>query len=204
MLPHPHEAALAALAARDKDIAAALAEIGLPPPRDRPPGFSSLLRTIVGQQISAKAAATLWERLLAAVDPLSPETVAQLDLDALRALGLSRPKAVYARGLALDIVEGRIDLDRLPMLEDQAAIEHLVQIKGIGQWSAEVYLLFALGRPDIFPAGDLALQIAMQRLKRLRKRPDPKRMLRLAEPWRPYRGAAAHFLWHYYAKGVPL
>jgi len=138
------------------------------------------------------------------VDPLSPKTVARLDLDALRALGLSRQKAVYARGLALDIVEGRVDLDRLPLLEDQAAVEHLMQIKGIGKWSAEVYLLFALGRPDIFPAGDLALQIAMQRLKRLRKQPDPKRLIRLVEPWRPYRGAAAHFLWHYYAKGVPL
>lgn len=201
---NPHLAALQELAARDPDIAAALAQIGPPPPRDRPPGFGSLLRAIVGQQISAAAAASLWARLTAAIDPITPEAVAAHEIDALRALGLSRQKALYARGLALDILARRVELDRLPTLADDAAIAHLVQVKGIGRWSAEVYLLFALGRPDIWPAGDLALAIAMQRLKRLRRRPDPKRLIRLAEPWRPYRGAAAHFLWHYYAKAPPL
>jgi DNA-3-methyladenine glycosylase II len=195
--------ALRALAERDKDIAAALAEIGPPPPRERPPGFSSLLRAIVGQQISTKAAAALWTRMGAALDPLSPETVARLDIDALRALGLSRPKALYAQGLARDILDRRVDLDLLVTLADEAAIEHLIQIKGIGRWSAEIYLLFCLGRPDIFPAGDLALAVAMQRLKRLRRRPEPKRLIKLAEPWRPYRGTAAQFLWHYY-KAVPV
>ena len=196
-------AALEALAARDKDIAAALALIGPPPPRDRPPGFSSLLRAIVGQQVSAASAAALWARLDAAINPLVPEAVARLDVDALRKLGLSRQKALYAQGLARDVLERRIDPDLVPTLADEEAIAHLVQIKGIGRWSAEVYLLFALGRPDIFPAGDLVLAIAMQRLKRLRKRPDPKRLIKLAEPWRPYRGAAAHFLWHYY-KAPPV
>lgn len=199
----PHAQALAALAVRDKDIAAALAVIGPPPPRDRPPGFSSLLRAIVAQQISAAAAASLWTRLAAAIDPIAPETVGRLELDALRLLGLSRQKALYAQGLARDILERRVDLDLLPTLDDEAAIAHLVRIKGIGRWSAEVYLLFALGRPDIWPAGDLALAVAMQRLKRLRRRPDPKRLVKLAEPWRPYRGAAAHFLWHYY-KAAPI
>jgi DNA-3-methyladenine glycosylase II len=195
--------ALEALAARDKDIAAALAAIGPPPPRDRPPGFPSLLRAIVGQQVSAASAAALWARLAAAIDPLVPEAVARLEIDALRQLGLSRQKALYAQGLARDLLERRIDLDLVPSLADEEAITHLVQIKGIGRWSAEVYLLFALGRPDVFPAGDLALAIAMQRLKRLRKRPDPKRLIKLAEPWRPYRGAAAQFLWHYY-KAPPV
>lgn len=199
MPKNPHLASLKLLAARDPDIAAALAVIGPPPPRDRPPGFGSLLRAIVGQQISAAAAAALWTRLAAAIDPLTPVAVAALELDALRALGLSRQKALYARGLALDVLEGRVDLDGLSALDDEAAIAHLVQIKGIGRWSAEIYLLFALGRTDIWPSGDLALAIAMQRLKRLRRRPDPKRLVRLAEPWRPHRGAAAHFLWHYYA-----
>lgn len=202
-LPSTVSPALAALAARDKDIAAALAEIGPPPPRERPPGFSSLLRAIVGQQISTAAAASLWARLGAAIDPLAPETIAALEIDALRKLGFSRQKAVYALGLARDVLERRIDLDLVPSLADEEAIAHLIQIKGIGRWSAEIYLLFALGRPDIFPAGDLALAIAMQRLKRLRKRPDPKRLIKLAEPWRPHRGVAAQFLWHYY-KAAPV
>jgi DNA-3-methyladenine glycosylase II len=199
----PYAAALKALAKRDPDIAAALAAIGPPPPRDRPPGFSSLLRAIVGQQISAAAAASLWTRLAAAIDPIAPETVGRLELEALRLLGLSRQKALYAQGLARDILERRVDLELLPTLDDEAAIAHLIQVKGIGRWSAEVYLLFALGRQDIWPSGDLALAIAMQRLKRLRRRPDPKRLIKLAEPWRPYRGAAAHFLWHYY-KAAPI
>jgi DNA-3-methyladenine glycosylase II len=196
-------AALAALAERDGDIAAALAVIGPPPPRERPPGFSSLLRAIVAQQVSAASAAALWARLVAAIDPLAPEAVANLDVDALRKLGLSRQKALYAQGLARDILDRRVDLDLVPALDDEAAIAHLIQIKGIGRWSAEVYLLFALGRPDVFPAGDFALAIAMQRLKRLRRHPDPKRLSKLAEPWRPYRGAAAQFLWHYY-KAAPV
>jgi DNA-3-methyladenine glycosylase II len=195
--------ALKALAERDADIAAALALIGPPPPRDRPPGFASLLRAIVAQQVSSASAAALWARLIAAIDPMGPEAVARLDVDALRKLGLSRPKALYAQGLARDILERRIDLDLVPTLADEDAIAHLIQIKGIGRWSAEVYLLFALGRPDVFPAGDLALAIAMQRLKRLRRRPEPKRLIKLAEPWRPYRGAAAQFLWHYY-KAAPI
>lgn len=202
-MPNVLSPALVALAERDKDISAALAAIGPPPDRSRPPGFSSLLRAIVGQQISAAAAAALWSRIGAAIDPLTPEAVGQLDIDALRKLGLSRPKALYAQGLARDILDGRIDLERVSALEDEAAIEHLIQIKGIGRWSAEIYLLFALGRADIFPSGDLALAIAMQRLKRLRQRPEPRRLIKLVEPWRPYRGAAAQFLWHYY-KASPV
>jgi DNA-3-methyladenine glycosylase II len=194
---------LLALAERDKDIAAALAEIGPPPLRDRPPGFSSLLRAIVGQQVSTAAAAALWTRLGTALDPLGPETVARLEIDALRQLGLSRQKALYALGLARDILDRRIDLERVSNMADEEAVAHLIQIKGIGRWSAEIYLLFAHGRPDIFPSGDLALAIAMQRLKRLRKRPEPKRLIKLAEPWRPYRGMGAQFLWHYY-KAVPI
>ena len=202
-MPPSTSPSLLALAERDKDIAAALAEIGPPPPRERPPGFGSLLRAIVGQQISTAAAAALWTRLGTALDPLSPESVARLEIDALRQLGLSRQKALYALGLARDILDRRIDLERVPTMADEDAIAHLIQIKGIGRWSAEIYLLFALGRPDIFPAGDVALAIAMQRLKRLRKRPEPKRLIKLAEPWRPYRGAAAQFLWHYY-KAPPV
>ena len=120
--------------------------------------------------------------------------------EALRALGLSRQKAAFALALAGDLVERRLDLDGLAALDDEPAIAELTKVKGIGRWSAEIYLLFCLQRPDVWPAGDLALQVAMQRLKRLRQRPSPDRLIKLAKPWRPHRGAAAHLLWHYYAK----
>jgi DNA-3-methyladenine glycosylase II len=142
----------------------------------------------------------LWSKLTTDIDPFTPQGVLVRTADELRVLGLSRQKAAYTLGLAREITEGRLDLERLNGLDDEPAILELTRIKGLGRWSAEIYLLFALHRTDIWSAGDLALQIGMQRLRGLRKRPDEKRMIRLAEPWRPYRGAAAHFLWHYYAK----
>lgn len=185
---------------RDPHIAAALPRIGMPPGRARPPGFASLLRIIVGQQVSTKAAATMWKRLEAAigVDVDAPR-IAALDVDALRALGFTRQKAGYAFDLALRVVDGRFDFERLACLEDEAALAELVALKGIGAWSAEVYVLFAMQRADVFPAGDLALQVAFQRLKGLRERPSADRLRQFVEPWRPLRGAGAHFLWHFYA-----
>jgi DNA-3-methyladenine glycosylase II len=197
---NPHTTALRRLAAADPILAAALTTCGLPPPRNREPGFASLARIIVGQQVSTASAVALWTRLTAGIAPFTPEAVVRCNEEQLRALGLSRQKAAYTLGLAREIVEGRLDLERLHTLDDEAAILEITRIKGLGRWSAEVYLLFALQRPDIWPAGDLALQVGMQHLRGLRKRPDPKRMIKLAETWRPYRGAAAHFLWHYYAK----
>ena len=194
---------LAALAARDPHIAAEFARIGLPPRRERPPGFPTILRIILGQQVSTAAANAMWAKMTAAIDPLTPEALMAHNAETLRPFGLSRQKTAYALGLAGDLVSGRVDLARVEAMEDEEAIAELIKIKGIGRWSAEVYLLFALGRKDIWPAGDLALQVALQRLKGLRKRPDPKRMIKLAEIWRPHRGAAAHFLWHYYAN-APL
>jgi len=196
----PYITALRRLAAADPALASAIAAVGLPPPRDRPPGFASLARIIVGQQVSTASAVALWAKLTSGIAPFTPERVLGRTADELRLLGLSRQKAAYTLGLAQEIAEGRLDLDRLHALEDEAAILELTRIKGLGRWSAEIYLLFALQRTDIWPAGDLALQVGMQRLRGLRKRPDPKRMIKLAECWRPYRGAAAHFLWHYYAK----
>ena len=194
---HPHHVALKRLAAGDPHIAAALTKIGLPPPRSRPPGFASLARIIVGQQVSVASAASIWNRLTAGIDPFTPENVARRTIDELRAFGLSRQKANYIAGLAADLASGRLNLEVIHALDDAAAIAELMKIKGFGRWSADVYLLFSLGRPDIFPAGDLGLAVAMQRLKRLRKRPDPKRLIKLSEAWRPYRGAAALFLWHF-------
>ncbi len=196
---NPYLKALKELARRDTQLARALDAVGPPPERWRPPGYPALLRTIVGQQVSAKAAQSIWRRLETTIVPLAPDTVVAMTADDLRALGLSRQKAGYALGLAQDIVAGRLDFEQVRGLDDEAAIAELTKVKGIGRWSAEIYLLFALKRPDVFPAGDLALQTAMQRLKGLRKRPDPDRLLRLVEPWRPYRGAGANFLWHYFA-----
>jgi DNA-3-methyladenine glycosylase II len=200
---HPYSLALKRLVECDPHIAAEFARIGLPPRRERPPGFPTILRIILGQQVSTSAANAMWTKMTAAIDPLTPEALLEYQPDALRPFGLSRQKSAYALGLAGDLVAGRLDLARVEALEDEAAIAELIKIKGIGRWSAEIYLLFALRRQDIWPSGDLALQVALQRLKGLRKRPDPKRMIKLAEVWRPHRGAAAHFLWHYYAN-APL
>ena len=195
---HPHHQALRKLARLDPRVAAELERIGLPEPRSRPPGFASLARIIVGQQVSAAAARSMWAKLTSAIDPFTPETVGALTPAKLRKLGMSRQKARYIRELAAAIAAGRLDLDRLHRLEDEVAVAELMKLNGFGRWSAEIYLLFSLGRLDIFPAGDLALAVAMQRLKRLRRRPDPKRLIKLVEPWRPYRGAGAYFLWHYH------
>lgn len=190
---------LKALSRIDRDVARALDEAGPPELRSREPGFEALLGAIVSQQISKAAAQTVWDRLAAAADPLGPETILGLSEDALRAAGLSRQKANYARGLAEAVVTGAIDLDGLTRLPDEAVAEQLVALKGIGRWSAEIYLLFALGRADAFPADDLALMIGAQRLKRLEDRPNRKALTEIAKAWRPWRGPAALLLWHYYS-----
>ncbi|RMD61189.1 MAG: DNA-3-methyladenine glycosylase 2 family protein [Alphaproteobacteria bacterium] len=196
--------ALEALAARDADFARAFAACGLPPVRRRPRGFAGLLQIIVAQQVSAQAAGAILARLGAAVRPLTPRGFLTLDDAALRAIGLSRQKIRYGRALAEDVLRGRIKLRAVARMDDEAAIAHLSQVPGIGRWSAEIYLLFALGRPDVWPADDLAVQVALQRLKGLAERPRGEEMRALAEPWRPYRSAAARFLWHAYRHpGLP-
>jgi DNA-3-methyladenine glycosylase II len=186
------------LAEVDADMAETLQRFGYPELRSREPGFEALLRAIVGQQVSIAAAAAIWGRLQAAVVPLEPEILLARSEEALRAAGLSRQKIAYARGLAGDIVDGRIRLERLPRMSDEEAIETLTMLKGIGRWTAEVYLLFALGRADMFPADDLALMAAAGHMKGHDERPDRAGVLEIAEVWRPWRGAAAHMLWHYY------
>ena len=188
---------LAHLAQVDEDFARALALHGPPPLRRLDEGFAALLRAIVGQQVSVKAAASIWGRFETACGTVTPERVLELDDAALRAVGLSGGKMRYSRGLALDTREQRIVFEALSALEDQAVIDMLTQAKGIGRWTAEMYLMFALGRPDVMPAADLGLIVAAQHLKRMRKRPDSKRLLKLAEAWRPWRSVAALFLWHY-------
>jgi DNA-3-methyladenine glycosylase II len=188
---------LDALAEREPRIAMALAAVGYPEPRISEPGYQTLLRAIVGQQVSVKAAASMWAKLTALVgDPPDPEALIAASDETLRSAGLSRQKASYARSLAEEVVAGRLDFARLPQ-DDEEAIAELVRVKGIGRWTAEVYLLFAEGRTDIWPAGDLAVQIETGRIMGLDGRPTEKRVRELAEAWRPHRGAFAIFTWHH-------
>lgn len=190
--------AITALGSREPAFAAALARVGMPQPRINPRGHATLLRTIVGQQVSVASAQAVWTRLESIVGTLTdPENIARADDDQLRAAGLSRQKLSYARSLADEVTSGRLDLDALPQ-DDEAAIARLIAVKGIGRWSAEVYLLFAEGRPDIWPAGDLAVQIEVGRILGHETRPSEKLTRELAEAWRPHRGAAAIFTWHHY------
>ena len=185
------------LAKVDPDFARVLKEVGHPQLREVPTGFGGLMRSIVGQQVSVHAARSIWLRLEAAAPSMEPAEFLKLSDEQLRAVGLSGAKMKYGRSLAADIVEGRIDFMALNELEDEAAIAMLTQAKGIGRWTAEIYLMFAHGRPDIMPGLDLGLVIAAQHLKKLRKRPDAKRLVKIAEAWRPWRSAAALLLWHY-------
>jgi DNA-3-methyladenine glycosylase II len=185
------------LAKVDPDFARAIKEVGHPELRVVPSGFGGLMRSIVGQQVSVHAARAIWLRLEALIPTGDPAEFLTLTDEQLRAVGLSNSKMKYGRSLASDIVEGRIDFASLAELDDVAAVTMLTQAKGIGPWTAEIYLMFAHGRPDIMPGLDLGLVIAAQHLKGLRKRPDAKRLLKIAEAWRPWRSAAALLLWHY-------
>ena len=194
-------ASLDALAAREPGVARALAQCGYPTARVGERGVGTLLRTIVGQQVSVAAAASVWAKLEAALGAgVAPEAVLAASDEALRACGLSRQKQGYARSLCELVVSGGLDLDALPA-DDEAAIAELVRIKGIGRWSAEIYLLFAEGRPDIWPAGDLAVQVGLQKILGLAERPSEKAARALADGWRPHRGAAAILTWHCYNAG---
>jgi len=191
---------LDALAAREPRLAAEIKRIGYPTPRIRERGFKTLLRIILGQQVSVAAAAAMWQRLEAALGPdFTPACLLTCDDERLRACGLSRQKLAYARSLSELVASGAVDFDALPA-DDEEAIALLTRIKGIGRWSAEIYLLFAEGRPDIWPAGDLAVQEGIKRLLGLPQRPDEKATRALAEPWSPRRGSMAIFTWHAYAK----
>jgi DNA-3-methyladenine glycosylase II len=195
------QASLDALGKVDKRFAHAVAATGYPEPRHREPGYTTLLRTIVGQQVSVAAAASVWNKLEALIgDGCLPDKLIEQDFDSLRACGLSRQKQGYARSLAELVISGALPLDAMPR-DDEEAIAYLTQVKGIGRWSAEIYLLFAEARPDIWPAGDLAVQEGVKRILGLDERPSEKAIREMAEAWRPHRGAAALFSWHVYAAG---
>ncbi len=190
---------LDALAQTDARVAAQLDRVGYPAARLRDPGYKTLLRTIVGQQVSVAAAASMWGKLEAELgEDFTPTCLLERDFDTLRACGLSRQKQGYARSLCELVEAGAVDFTAMPG-GDEDAIALLTQIKGIGRWSAEIYLLFAEGRADIWPAGDLAVQEGVKRLLELVERPGEKETRALGEQWSPHRGPMAIFTWHYYA-----
>lgn len=164
----------------------------------RPDGFPGLLRIVMEQQLSTKVAVALWDKLCARAGAVTPETILALPDEDLRACGFSRQKIGYARGLADAVAGGRIDLGAVRAMADEEAIAALVDLKGIGRWTAEIYLMSALGRPDVWPVGDLAIQLGVQRLKGWAEKPTQAQLLAVAEPWRPHRSLAARLVWHHY------
>lgn len=190
------------LARIEPAFAAVLEKHGRPEPRVSPPGTITLLRTIVGQQVSVAAARSMWAKLEAAFG--SPPDLAKLlaaSDEVMRAAGMSRQKAGYIRSLAGLVLSGELNLDALPE-DNEEAIALLIKIKGIGRWSAEIYLLFAEGRRDVFPAGDLAVQIELGRLMGFDEKPTEKQLREIGERWKPHRGAAAVLAWHSYNSAV--
>ncbi|MDE2199057.1 MAG: DNA-3-methyladenine glycosylase 2 family protein [Rhodospirillales bacterium] len=196
--PPAARAGLDSLAALDADLAGIERAAGPLPWRRRPAGFPGLLQAIMGQQISNQAAGAIWRRLAALPGALEPAGLLALTEDDLRAAGLSRPKISHARSLAEAFADGRLDTARLDGLDDEAAIAAICAVRGLGPWTAEVYLLFALQRMDVFPAGDLALAAAAAHLKGLAERPGPRALRALAAGWRPWRSLAARLLWHHW------
>jgi DNA-3-methyladenine glycosylase II len=190
------------LATREPAFAKVVEKHGLPGPRTSERGAQTLLRTIVGQQVSVAAARSMWSKLEAAFgSPPDLNRLLAASDEELRAAGMSRQKSGYIRSLAALVISGELDLDNLPR-DDEEAIALLTKIKGIGRWSAEIYLLFAEGRADVFPAGDLAVLVELGRLMGLKSKPSEKQLREIAEGWRPYRGAAAILAWHSYNSSV--
>ena len=193
---------LNALAKLDPDLQRGLALVSYPAPRIRVQGFETFLSTIVSQQISTEAAAAVMRRVRALLPAMEAQDVLDLPAGALRAAGLSARKVEYAEGLSRAIIDKNFDISSLAGMDDQTAVEAITSLRGFGVWSAEIYLMFSLQRSDIFPAGDLAIRIALQKLKGMECRLDEKQAREVVESWAPYRSAGSLFLWHYY-RGAP-
>jgi DNA-3-methyladenine glycosylase II len=197
------EDALAAAAAKltllDPEIVGRLVEIGGPPPlRRREPGFAGLASIIVSQKVSVASATAIYARLEARITPLEAPSVSAVDDDVLRGCGLSTPKVKSLRALAEAVEQDGLDLGKLAELDALQAHRRLIEVSGIGPWTADIFLLFCLGHPDAFPAGDLALQEAAKLALELKTRPDARELEKIAERWRPFRGVAARMLWAFY------
>ena len=179
---------LAQIAKKDKDIKIAVKQYG----------FETFVNTIVSQQLSAKAATSIMQRLQASVGIVNPENILKKRTSSLRKAGLSERKVSYVKGLAKAIKDGEFNPDKLPTMNDAEAIHSITRLYGFGEWSAEIYLMFSLGRKDIFPANDLALQISLAKLKGLKHKPTPKQARELVQSWSPWRSMGSLFLWHFY------
>jgi DNA-3-methyladenine glycosylase II len=192
------QTAMAALVAQDPRLVDVLEKAGMPGIRRRESGYAGLCAIVCGQQLSTASAAAIRARLFAAFDPFHHDAVRLARADKLARLGLSRPKIKAIKAIGAAISKGEIDLDAVHQMDADKAHEALTALHGIGPWTADIYLLFCLGNADAWPAGDLALQEAARIAFNLKKRPDAKALTKLAEPWRPWRGVAAHLLWAYY------
>jgi len=194
---------LEVLRKKDPDIARALEQAGPPDPRALEAGFGTLMQFIIDQQVSVHAGRAIWNRLEEGLSgDVSPEKVIDTGPETLLTFGLSRPKARYANCLAEAIIEGSLDLEGLPKMSDEEVQKQLTAVTGIGRWTSDIYLMFALGREDIWPSGDLAVAEAVKRMLGLEKRPTPAEMDVIGERWKPWRSDVAVLLWHYY-KRVP-
>ncbi len=189
------------LCERDSDFARVYETLGEPPMWSRPEGFATLIHIILEQQVSLASARAAFDKLCSVVKPLEPERFLTLNDARLKKIGFSRQKIKYCRGLATAIIDGDLDLNSVATMDDEDARNELMRIKGIGLWTADIYLLMALGRADIWPLGDLALVTAIQKLKRLPDRPDKEQFAQLGQQWQPYRAVAARLLWLYYLNG---
>ena len=186
------------LAERDRDLAAILASHGPPPLWSRRPEFTTLIQIILEQQVSLVSAAAMFKRLSVNVAPLTPERFLELGEAHLRGFGVTRQKAAYCLNVARAIADGSLSANALGKLSDAEAHAELVRVKGIGRWSADIYLLMALKRPDIWPIGDVALVTAITEVKRLDNRPSIEEFIEIGKAWRPFRAVAARMLWQYY------
>ena len=206
LLPPPlsketFEQGLHFLSDRDPDLAQILTKLGPPPMWMREPGFATLIHIILEQQVSLASARAAYDRLRETALPLTPARFLELDDATLKDIGFSRQKTAYGRNLARALVDGHLDLDKLAMMDDKNARAELIKVKGIGPWTADIYLLMALGRPDIMPSADLALATAAQKVKGLASRPTPDELNTISKSWKPWRAVAARILWHYYLSG---
>jgi len=186
------------LVKRDKDLAKIVETYGPPPFWTRDPGFGALVYTILEQQVSLASAKAAFSKLLLAAYPLTPEQFTALSDEELKAIGFSRQKAGYCRGLAREIIDGELDLEGLADLEDDGVRKRLLALKGIGPWTADVYLLMALRRQDVWPIGDMALVRALEEVKGVPKGASAEKLQKVGEPWRPWRAVASRILWHHY------
>jgi len=194
------KAGLDMLAASDKDVAKAIDLVGYPSERINQQGFNTVLRVIVGQQLSVKAAATIWGRVQAlAGETAGPEHYAEISDDELRSAGLSRQKVNYVRSLCTTVSNGTLDFDALVHLPDEKAVKAITAVKGLGVWSAHMYLMFSLGRQDIMPVGDLAVRVGIGRIIGMEERPTEKQCDEIGMRWRPHRSVMALLAWHYYS-----